>query len=393
MTATPSGPSQNRKQDWRIPFNKPSLVGDELRYIQEAVNLQHLAGDGTFTRRCHEVIERKFGARKVLLTSSCSAALEMTAWLADIGPGDEVIMPSFTFVSTANAFVLRGAVPVFVDIHPDTGNLDEELVEDAITSRTKAIVPVHYAGVGCAMEALGELARERGLVVIEDAAHAFNARWNGRFLGTFGELATYSFHETKNSICGEGGALVINDSRLVERAEILRQKGTDRAKFYRGQVDKYTWVDVGSSYLPSDLTAAFLLAQLEKVDEVTARRRAIYDRYHQSFADLAERGLLTRPLVPASSWHNAHMYFVLLESTEQRQTMIKHLAARGVLAVYHYIPLHSSPHGRRVARTGSTMAVTDDFSGRLLRMPLFYSLTDAEQDEVVAAVRSFFGAA
>lgn len=371
-----------------IPFNKPYMTGRELEYIAQAHATGHLSGDGAFTRRCHTWLEQRTGANKALLTHSCTAALEMAALLLDLAPGDEVILPSFTFVSTANAFVLRGAVPAFVDIRPDTLNLDETLIEAAITPRTKAICVVHYAGVGCEMDAIMAIAERHGLAVIEDAAQGILSTYKGRPLGSIGQLAALSFHETKNVISGEGGALLINDERCVERAEILREKGTNRSKFFRGQVDKYTWVDVGSSYLPSEILAAFLAAQLEHADEITERRLAIWNTYHEAFADLETQARLRRPIVPSHCTHNAHMYYLLLPDLVARTAFIDHLKRAGIGAVFHYIPLHSSPAGRRYGRAATPMTVTDNVSERLVRLPLW--LPDLDVERVIAASRSFF---
>lgn len=361
------------------------MTGRELDYIRQAHENAHLAGDGPFTRRCNEWLEQRTGAARALLTHSCTAALEMAALLLDIRAGDEVIMPSYTFVSTANAFVLRGAVPVFVDIRPDTLNLDECLVEAALTPKTRAIVPVHYAGVACEMDPLLEIAQRHGLAVVEDAAQGSEAAYRGRPLGTIGTLGALSFHETKNVISGEGGALLINDRGLVERAEIIREKGTDRSRFFRGEVDKYTWQDVGSSYLPSELVAAFLWAQLEQAEGITSTRLAIWERYHQACAPLEEAGLLRRPIVPAHCTHNAHMYYVLLAPGVDRTQVLQRLRAQGIAPVSHYVPLHSSPAGRRFGRAGP-MPVTDDLSMRLVRLPLWIGLTSDEQDRVVASL-------
>jgi dTDP-4-amino-4,6-dideoxygalactose transaminase len=368
-----------------IPFNKPFMTGRELHYIAQAHTNGHLSGDGAFTRRCHALLEKNIGCHKALLTHSCTAALEMTALLLDLQPGDEVIMPSFTFVSTANAFVLRGAVPVFVDVHPDTFNLDERLIEAAITSRTKAICVVHYAGVGCEMDTILALARAHGLRVIEDAAQGVHATYKGRPLGSLGDFGALSFHETKNIICGEGGALLINDPVFVEQAEIVREKGTNRSKFFRGQVDKYTWVDAGSSYLPGEITAAFLSAQLEEVEAIMRRRLAIWDRYHAWAEPLERQGLLRRPIVPAHCAHNAHMYYLLLQSLQKRTAFIAHLKASGIGAVFHYIPLHSSPAGRRFGRISGAMTVTDDVADRLVRMPLWLGLEEHFEHVVASA--------
>lgn len=368
-----------------IPFNKPYMTGKELGFISQAHANGHLSGDGGYTRRCSDWLERRTNAKRALLTHSCTAALELAAILAEIGPGDEVIMPSYTFVSTANAFVLRGAVPVFVDIRADTLNLDETLVEAAVSDRTRAIVPVHYAGVGCEMDALLAIAERHGLVVIEDAAQAVMARYKGRALGSFGELAGLSFHETKNVISGEGGALLINDGRFAERAEIVREKGTNRSQFFRGQVDKYTWVDIGSSYLPGEIIAAFLSAQMEEADEITRRRLALWDRYHNAFADLELAGLVRRPVVPGHCEHNAHMYYLLLPDLPSRTRFMERLRAVGIHTVFHYVPLHSAPAGMRFGRTHGDLKVTSEIADRLVRLPLWLGLEE-RLDEVVAEV-------
>lgn len=369
-----------------IPFNRPHLTGNELGYIGEAVANLHLSGNGPFTKRCDAWIRERTGAGAALLTHSATAALEMAVALIDLGPGDEVIMPSFTFVSTANAVVLRGGVPVFVDVRSDTLNLDETLVEAATTSRTKAIVPVHYAGVGCEMEVLCELAARRGLALIEDAAQGIMASWNGRALGSLGALGALSFHETKNVMCGEGGALLVNDPDLVERAEIVLEKGTDRSRFLRGEIDKYSWVDIGSSYLPSEISAAFLWAQLEQADALTAARLRIWDSYHAAFEPLEADGLLRRPIVPAAATHNAHMYYVLLPDLAARTAFIDRLGSAGVHAVFHYVPLHTSLAGRRYGRAGSELQLTEEFSERLVRLPLWVEMGEAEVERVVEAV-------
>jgi dTDP-4-amino-4,6-dideoxygalactose transaminase len=371
-----------------IPFNLPYMTGRELGYIAEAHANGHLAGDGPFTRRCHAWLERTIGARKALLTHSCTAALEIAALLADLAPGDEVIMPSFTFVSTANAFVLRGAVPVFVDIRRDTLNVDETLIEAAITPRTRAICVVHYAGVGCEMDAISEIAARHRLLVIEDAAQGILSTYRGRPLGSLGELAALSFHETKNIISGEGGALLVNDARFAERAEILREKGTNRAQFFRGQVDKYTWVDVGSSYLPGEIVAAFLAAQTEEAQRITDDRLAIWERYHAAFAGLETREQLRRPIVPAHCRHNAHMYYLLLRELDARTRFIAAMKAQDIHPVFHYVPLHSSPAGRRYGRAAGDLAVTDRCSDCLVRLPLW--LPDMDQARVIEAVEGFF---
>jgi len=354
---------------YRIPFNRPGLAGDELHYIADAIAQGHSAGDGVYTAKCHAFLQGKLNAAKVLLTTSCTHAIEMAALLLDIQPGDEVIVPAFTFVSTVNAFVLRGARPVFCDIRPDTLNLDESLVEQAITARTRAIVPVHYGGVGCDMDAILAIAARHGVPVVEDNGHGLFARYKGRYLGTFGCLATQSFHETKNIICGEGGALVINDPVYVERAEIVREKGTNRARFYRGQVDKYTWVDIGSSYLPSDILAAFLYAQLERYEQIDAKRERIWRRYDEGLRDWARDNDVQRPHVPKYCRQSYHMYYILLPSVEDRQALIGLLRDRGLLSVFHYLPLHLSEMGRRFGGRAGHCPVTASVSDRLVRLP------------------------
>jgi len=371
-----------------IQFNRPYMTGKELYYIAEAKFGNMLAGDGPFTKRCHQWIEENTGCAKALLTHSCTAALEMTALLLDIQPGDEVIMPSYTFVSTANAFVLRGGVPVFVDIREDTLNLDERLIEAAITPRTKAIVPVHYAGVGCEMDTIMDIARRHGLKVVEDAAQGVMASYKGRALGSIGDLGAFSFHETKNVISGEGGALLVNDPELVLRAEIIREKGTNRSQFFRGQVDKYTWMDVGSSYLPGEMIAAFLRAQLEEAESITQKRLSLWARYHDALAPLEAAGLVRRPIVPSGCEHNAHMYYLLLGSLEKRTTVLSKLKERGVSAVFHYVPLHSSPAGKRFARTHGDLRVTDRVADSLVRLPLWIGLDDCQEVVVQALADS-----
>ena len=360
----------------KVPFNKPYMTGRELWLISQAHAAGHLSGDGKFTRQCHEWLQRNTGCTKALLTHSCTAALEMSALLLDLRPGDEVIMPSFTFVSTANAFVLRGAVPVFVDIRADTLNIDEALIEAAITPRTRAICVVHYAGVGCEMDAIMALACKYGLVVVEDTAQGIFSTYRGKPLGTFGALGALSFHETKNVISGEGGALLINDPALAERAEIIREKGTNRSKFFRGQVDKYTWVDVGSSYLPGEIIAAFLSAQLDEAEEITRRRLSLWNRYHAWAEPLERQGLLRRPVVPGHCTHNAHMYYLLLPSMEARTAFIETLRQHDIGAVFHYIPLHSSPAGRRYCRSSGELDITNRVSDQLVRLPLWIGLEE-----------------
>jgi dTDP-4-amino-4,6-dideoxygalactose transaminase len=368
-----------------IPFNRPFMTGRELSYIAQAHANGHLAGNGMFSKRCSTWLETRLRSERALLTHSCTAALEMAALLVNIEAGDEVIMPSFTFVSTANAFVLRGATPVFVDIRPDTLNLDETKIEAAITARTKAIVVVHYAGVGCEMDAILDIAERHGLIVIEDAAQALLAGYGNRPLGSIGHLAALSFHETKNIISGEGGALIVNDPRLAERAEVIWEKGTNRSQFFRGEVDKYTWVDLGSSYLPGEIIAAFLWAQMEEADAITARRLAIWARYHEAFVGLECDGLLRRPIVPAGSSHNAHMYYVLLPDLASRTRFMTRLSENGIQSVFHYVPLHSSPFGQRVGRLGGSAVVTDDISDRLVRLPLWLGIED-EIDRIIFEV-------
>jgi len=368
-----------------IPFNKPFMTGRELSHIAQAHANGHLSGDGAFTKKCHAWMESNTGCQRALLTHSCTAALEMAALLAGLGPGDEVIMPSYTFVSTANAFVLRGAIPVFVDVRPDTMNIDETRIEAAITSRTRAIVPVHYAGVACEMDTIMDIAQRHNLIVIEDAAQGIMSTYKGRALGSIGHLGAFSFHETKNIISGEGGALLVNTPEFAQRAEIIREKGTNRSQFFRGQVDKYTWVDVGSSYLPGEVIAAFLWAQMEEAQGITARRLALWDRYHAALAPLEAAGKLRRPVVPEQCVHNAHMYYVLLDSLEERTRVMASMKERGVHTVFHYVPLHSAPAGRTHGRAHGSMEHTDGLSERLLRLPLWVGLDD-ELDNVVAAL-------
>jgi dTDP-4-amino-4,6-dideoxygalactose transaminase len=373
----------------KISFNKPHMTGKELHNINQAHNQGMLAGDGCFTKKCQLWLEESIGCRRALLTHSCTAALEMAALLIDVRPGDEIIMPSFTFVSTANAFVLRGGVPVFVDIRPDTLNIDETRIESAISSRTKAIVPVHYAGVGCEMDAILDIAKRHDLFVIEDAAQAIMSTYKGKPLGSMGHLAALSFHETKNVISGEGGALLINDKRFAEKAEIIREKGTNRSQFFRGEVDKYTWVDVGSSYLPGELIAAFLLAQLEEAREITQQRLQIWYSYHDKFKLLETTGKLRRPILPNECRHNAHMYYLLTRDLADRDLLLKRLYEQGVHAVFHYIPLHSSPAGRKYGYVSGGMEVTDSTSSRLLRLPLWVGMQGEEVSYISELIHHF----
>lgn len=375
--------------DQTIPFNRPCLMGNEISYLQQAVDAGHCSGDGGFTRRCVELLERHLGAARVLLTTSCTHALEMSALLAGVGPGDDVILPSFTFVSTANAFVLQGARPVFADIRPDTLNLDENLLESLISERTRAVVPVHYAGVACEMDRILSLCQPRGIAVIEDNAHGLFGRYRGKPLGTFGELAAVSFHETKNITCGEGGALIVNDPRHTARAEILRDKGTNRRSFLRGEVDRYTWVDVGSSYVLSDLLAAFLLGQLEQHEAILRIRGAIWRRYLSGLDTWARRHGVRLPIVPTHCEQSYHLFYLLLPSLEARDGLLQHLRQRRILGVFHYVPLHSSPMGLRLGGRVGQCPVSEDVSARLVRLPLYNCLKRDEQDRVIEAVISF----
>ncbi|HUI57918.1 MAG TPA: dTDP-4-amino-4,6-dideoxygalactose transaminase [Bryobacteraceae bacterium] len=375
---------------YRIPFNRACLTGNEPAYVAQAVANGHISGDGPFTRNCQELLRQELGAVSVLLTTSCTDALEMCATLLNLKRGDEVILPSFTFVSTANAFVLRGAVPVFADIRSDTLNLDERQPETLVTERTRAIVAVHYAGVACEMDAITAVAERHGLVVVEDNAHGLFARYRGRMLGTLGALATQSFHETKNFTCGEGGALVINRPEYVERAEIIREKGTNRSRFFRGQVDKYTWVDVGSSHLPSDMLAAFLFAQLESREAIQAKRRQIWENYYELTSDLARRLPITLPVVPPHCDQPYHLFYLLLESIEVRQALIAHLKSHGILAVFHYLPLHLSAMGRTLGGERYHCPITEYVSDHLLRLPFYNELTLADQEDIVSAIGEFY---
>jgi dTDP-4-amino-4,6-dideoxygalactose transaminase len=373
----------------RIPFNRPFTTGDEIDYIRAAIATPKFSGDGSYTARCHTLLEQSLGVEKALLTTSCTHALEMAALLLNIGAGDEVILPSFTFPSAANAFVLRGARPAFVDIRVDTLNIDETQIEQRITGHTKAICVVHYAGVGCEMDTIMTIARRHAIAVVEDNAHGLYGRYRGRYLGTLGQLATLSFHETKNFTCGEGGALLINDAPFNQRAEILREKGTNRSQFFRGEVDKYTWVDVGSSYLPSDLLAAFLCAQLEHRDQIQSMRRKIWETYARELGSWAETNGVRLPIIPPECEQSCHMFYVIMPSLESRQALISHLAGFGILAVFHYLPLHLSPMGLRFGGCQSDCPVTEDLADRLLRLPFFTGMSGSEQTQVIDAIRTF----
>lgn len=372
-----------------IPFNQPFAVGKEFEYIRQAIKNVHTCGDGPFTKKCHALLEQILGVSKALLTTSCTHALEMAALLLNIQPGDEVIFPSFTFVSTVNAFVLRGAYPVFCDIRPDTLNLDENKLEKLITPRTKIIVPVHYAGIGCEMDAIMEMAGQYGVAVVEDNAHGLFGKYKGKYLGTFGCLATQSFHETKNFNCGEGGALLINDPQYIERAEVIREKGTNRSRFYRGQVDKYTWVDLGSSYLPSDMLAAYLYAQLEVQEQIQAKRQEIWEYYHKHLQDWAEKHGIRFPIVPDHCEQAYHMFYLLMPSLEKRQALIAHLKAQNIISAFHYLPLHLSEMGQKFGGKEGDCPVTEEVSDRLLRLPFYNDLTEVDLARVVAAICEF----
>jgi dTDP-4-amino-4,6-dideoxygalactose transaminase len=369
-----------------IPFNKPSTAGREFEYIAQAIAAGHISGDGIFTRRCHSLLESSLGVSRALLTTSCTHALEMAAILLDIRPGDEIIVPSFTFVSSINAFILRGAHPIFADIRPDTLNIDESNILRLITTRTKAVIVVHYAGVSCEMRAIREIADRRGIAVIEDNAHGLFGKYEGRYLGTFGAMATQSFHETKNFSCGEGGALLINDPQYIERAEIIREKGTNRSRFFRGEVDKYTWVDIGSSYLPSDMLAAYLLAQLEARESIQEARKRIWNRYNEGLSEWASKNGVTLPTIPGDCEQAYHMFYMLMPSLESRQALIAHLKSKGILSVFHYLPLHLSPMGEKFGGRPGDCPVTEDISDRLLRLPFYNSLTESEQQYVIGEI-------
>lgn len=374
-----------------IPFNIPPFVGNEMEYIADAISNQKICGDGGYTKECSKWIEKKTETKKCLLTTSCTHATELAALLAEIKPGDEVIMPSFTFVSTADAFVLRGAIPVFVDIRPDTMNIDENKIEEAITEKTKAIVPVHYAGVACEMDKIMEIAKKHKLIVIEDAAQGVMSTYKGKALGTIGDYGCFSFHETKNYSMGEGGALLIQNEEAIEAAEIIREKGTDRAKFFRGQIDKYTWVEAGSSYLPSDMNAAYLWAQLEMADEINDHRLAIWNRYFEGLRCLEEDGKIERPVIPEGCVHNGHMFYIKVKDLKERSALINYLGEKNIKACFHYVPLHTAPAGIKYGRFSGKDVYTTKESDRLVRLPMFYQLEEKEVDYIIETVKAFYG--
>ncbi|MBF0225756.1 MAG: dTDP-4-amino-4,6-dideoxygalactose transaminase [Desulfobacterales bacterium] len=374
----------------KIPFNKPFIAGKELYYIARAVFESHLSGDGTFSKLCHRWFEDRLKCKRAFLTHSCTAALEMAAILSDIQSGDEIIMPSFTFVSTANAFVLRGGIPVFIDIRKDTLNIDESLIEEAITPKTKAIVPVHYAGISCDMDKILDIADRYNLIVIEDAAQSLLSTYNGKYLGTIGHLGCLSFHETKNIISGEGGALLVNDKKFIERAEIIREKGTNRNKFFRGEVDKYTWVDIGSSYLPSELVGAFLYGQLEQSEKIISARCNVFSLYYDMLKPLEDRGFIRLPFIENMCICNGHIFYIITSSLEERTSLIKYLKDREIITVFHYVPLHSSPAGKKYGRVNGSMDNTNDLSERVLRLPMYYEMTKEDVEIVVKAINDFY---
>lgn len=373
----------------KIPFNKPHLVGKELEYIRQAVLGGKISGDGIFTKKCHRLIEKKYAAKKVLLTTSCSTALDMAALLFNIKSGDEVILPSFSFPSVANSFLMQGAKLKFVDIRQDTLNIDEEKIEEAINRKTKAIVPVHYAGVACEMDKILKIAKSHGILVVEDSAQAMEAKYKDKYLGTIGDLGCYSFHETKNYISGEGGALIINNLKYLERAEILREKGTNRNKFFRGEVDKYTWVDIGSSYLPSEIISAFLYAQLENAEKITKKRLAIWEYYYEKLEELEQAGFLRRPVIPDDCIHNGHMFYLILHNSKTRDGLMDYLKEKNIYAPFHFLPLHLSPMGRKAGYNKGDFPITENLSQCIIRLPFYYSITRKEQDEVIKNIIEF----
>jgi len=377
-------------EKFKIPFNKPGIAGNELKYIEEAVNSGQISGDGIFTKKCQEFMENRYHAKKILLTTSGTSALEMSALLCNFSSGDEVIMPAFTFVSTANAFIINGAKIKFVDIRKDTLNIDENLLEEAITKKTKAIVVVHYAGVSCEMDKITKVAKEHNLFVIEDAAQAIESEYKNKYPGTLGDFGCFSFHETKNITCGEGGAVLINNDDFIERAEIIREKGTDRSRFFRGEIDKYTWVDIGSSYLPSEILSAFLYAQLENLEDITAKRLKIWQIYYRSLSDLEKKGCIRRPVIPSDCKHNGHLFYILLESLDVRSRLIGFLKDKGILSVFHYLPLHLSPMGLKLGLNSRNLKITENISDTLLRLPLYYNISPDEQNLVIREIYNFF---
>jgi dTDP-4-amino-4,6-dideoxygalactose transaminase len=374
---------------YKIPFNKPYLAGKELYYIAQAVITGRTAGDGDFTRKCQNLMEKKFNAKRILLTTSCTTALEMAAILCDIKPGDEVIIPSFTFVSTANAFYLRGAKLIFVDIEKNTLNINTDHIQSHLTDKTRVIVPVHYAGIGCNMDLIVDIAFHHNLLVVEDSAQGVNAKYKNKYLGTIGDIGTYSFHETKNYICGEGGAIVLNNDRFIERAEIIREKGTNRSKFFRGEVDKYTWVDIGSSFLPSDILAAFLFAQLENMEKINKRREEIFNFYYKALIPLVNDGKLRLPYVSSECESNSHLFYIILQDGNTRNALMDYLKSKGILAVFHYLPLHLSKVGQSMGYKEGQFPITESMSERLLRLPFYYDLKNEEQDEIVGHIKMF----
>ena len=374
----------------QIPFNKPYIIGKELYYIAQAVLSGKISGDGEFTKRCSSLLEKRYAANKILLTTSCSAALDMSAILSGIEKDDEVIMPSYTFTSTANSFYSRGAKIIFIDIREDNLNIDERSIEDFITVKTKAIIPVHYGGVSCEMDTIINLAKKYNLLVIEDAAQGMESKYNGKYLGTIGDIGCFSFHETKNFTCGEGGAILINNSQFIERAEIIREKGTNRSKFFRGEVEKYTWVDIGSSFLPSEVLTAFLYAQLENANIIIKKRLNSWNYYYSAFEELEKKGLLRRPIIPANCKHNGHLFYILLKNEKSRNDLISYLKQKGILAVFHYLPLHLSPIGLKLGYSKGMLPKTEDLASRLLRLPLFYSITEKEQDYIINNIYEYF---
>ncbi|HEY4662912.1 MAG TPA: dTDP-4-amino-4,6-dideoxygalactose transaminase [Candidatus Humimicrobiaceae bacterium] len=374
----------------KIPFNKPYIIGKELYYIAQAVLSGRISGDGTFSNKCAKLIQDRYKIKKVLLTTSCSTALDMSAILCNIKSGDEIILPSYTFVSTANSFYTRGTKLRFVDIRRDTLNIDENEIEEVITPRTRAIVVVHYAGIGCEMNKIMDIAKRNNLLVVEDSAHGLESTYNGKYLGTIGDIGCYSFHETKNITCGEGGAILINNEEFSERAEIIREKGTNRSKFFRGEIDKYTWIDIGSSYLPSEILSAFLYAQLENIEMITRKRLDLWNYYYNNLDDLEKKGFIKRPFIPDNCSHNGHLFYILLENKKVRDLLLKYFKNKGILAIFHYLPLHLSPIGKKIGYRTGQLPITEELSSCLIRLPMFYGLSRIEQDMVLDNLISFF---